>query len=102
MKLAKIAGVVASVAKADNPADKAGAIVAGAAIAAHPIAGTLAAPLIKKGVSKVVQKGIDTAKDPVVQDKVKSAGTRAATRGRAAMKGAASRIGELRTGLGQQ
>jgi hypothetical protein len=98
--IAKIAGVVSSVAKADNPAEKAGAIAAGAAIAAHPIAGTLAAPLIKKGVSKVVQKGIDTAKDPEVQDRVKSAGSRAATRGRTAMSGLTSRVGELRAGLG--
>lgn len=75
-KLAKLAGVVSDVAKSDNPAEKAGALAAGAAAVAHPIVGTLAAPLIKKGVSAVVQKGIDTAKDPEVQAKAKEVGGR--------------------------
>lgn len=100
-KIAKVAGIVSDVAKADNPAEKAGAIAAGAAAVAHPIVGTIAAPLIKKGVSAVVQKGIDTANDPKVQAKVKEVGSEAARRGRTAMSGLASRAGELRTGLGK-
>jgi hypothetical protein len=99
-KVAKVAGIVSDVAKADNPAEKAGAIAAGAAAVAHPIVGTLAAPLIKKGVSKVVQKGIDTANDPKVQAKDKEVGGEVARRGRTAMRGLASRAGELRTGVG--
>lgn len=75
-KIAKVVGVVSDIAKADNPAEKAGAIAAGAAAVAHPVVGTLAAPLIKKGVSKVVQKGIDTANDPQVQAKAKEVGGR--------------------------
>jgi len=98
--IAKIAGVVSSVAKADNPAEKAGAVAAGAAAIAHPILGTMASPLIKKGVTAVVQKGMDTANDPEVQAKVKSAGSRVATRGRTAMSGLTSRVGELKAGLG--
>jgi hypothetical protein len=101
-KIARVASIVSDVAKSDNPADKAGAVAAGAAIAAHPIAGTLAAPLIKKGVSKVVQKGIDTAKDPKVQAKAKEVGGEVARRGRSAVRGLASRAGELRTGLGRK
>jgi hypothetical protein len=97
-KIAKVAGIVSDVAKADNPAEKAGAIAAGAAAVAHPVVGTLAAPLIKKGVSAVVQKGIDTANDPKVQAKAKEVGTQAVQRGRAAISGLASRAAELRTG----
>jgi len=100
-RMAKVAGIVSDVAKADNPADKAGAIAAGAAAVAHPIIGTMAAPLIKKGVSAVVQKGIDTANDPKVQAKAKEVGGEVARRGRTAMRGLASRAGELRIGVGQ-
>lgn len=99
-KIAKVVGVVSDIAKADNPAEKAGAIAAGAAAVAHPVVGTLAAPLIKKGVSKVVQKGIDTANDPQVQAKAKEVGGRAVSRGRATISGLASRAAELRTGTG--
>jgi hypothetical protein len=99
-RIAKVAGMVSDVAKADNPAEKAGAIAAGAAAVAHPIMGTLAAPLIKKGVSAVVQKGIDTAQDPKVQAKVKEVGSEASRRGRTAMRGLASRAAELKSGMG--
>jgi len=75
-KLAKVAGTVADIAKSDNPAEAAGNLAAGAAAVAHPVVGTLAAPLIKKGVSAVVQKGIDTANDPEVQAKAKQVGGR--------------------------
>ena len=75
-KLAKVAGVVSDIAKSDNPAEAAGNLAAGAAAVAHPVVGTLAAPLIKKGVSAVVQKGIDTANDPEVQAKAKQVGGR--------------------------
>jgi hypothetical protein len=100
-RLAKVASIVSDVARADNPADKAGAVAAGAAVVAHPIIGTMAAPLIKKGVSAVVQKGIDTSKDPKVQAKAKEVGGEAVKRGRSAVRGLASRAGELRTGLGR-
>jgi hypothetical protein len=100
-KVAKVAGIVSDVVKADNPAEKAGAIAAGAAAVAHPIVGTMAAPLIKKGVSAVVQKGIDTANDPKVQAKAKEVGGNVARRGRTAMRGVASRTAELRAGLGK-
>ena len=100
-KLAKVAGVVSDISRADNPAEKAGAIAAGAAAVAHPIVGTLAAPLIKKGVTAVVQKGIDTANDPQVQAKAKEIGGEAVKRGRSAIAGLASRAGELTTGLGR-
>jgi hypothetical protein len=75
-KLARVAGTVADIAKSDNPAEAAGNLAAGAAAVAHPVVGTLAAPLIKKGVSAVVQKGIDTANDPEVQAKAKQVGGR--------------------------
>jgi hypothetical protein len=100
-KVARVAGIVSDVVKADNPAEKAGAIAAGAAAVAHPIVGTMAAPLIKKGVTAVVQKGIDTANDPKVQAKAKEVGGSVVRRGRAAVKGAASRTAELRAGLGK-
>lgn len=99
-KLAQVAGAVSDIARSDNPAAAAGNLAAGAAAIAHPIVGTMASPLIKKGVTAVVQKGIDTANNPEVQARVKSAGSRAASRGRTAMSGLTSRVGELRTGLG--
>jgi hypothetical protein len=111
-KLAQVAGAVSDIAKSDNPAAAAGNLAAGAAVVAHPILGTMAAPLIKKGVSAAVQKGIDTAKDPEVQAKAKEIGAEVHTkakevggevakRGRTAMRGLTSRAGELRAGLGK-
>lgn len=100
MKAARLIKTVSDVASADNPGAKAGAIAAGAAIAAHPIIGSAASPLIKKGVEKVVNKGIATAKDPEVRARVKRAGSKAATRGRTAVAGLASRAKELKVGLG--
>lgn len=101
-KLAQVAGAVSDIAKSENPAEAAGNLAAGAAAVAHPIVGTLAAPLIKKGVSSVVQKGIDTANDPQVQAKVREVGEEVTKRGRGAIKGLVSRVGELRSGKEQK
>jgi hypothetical protein len=108
-KLAQVAGAVSDIAKSDNPAAAAGNLAAGAAAVAHPIVGTMAAPLIRKGVTAVVQKGIDTAKDPEVQAKAREIGTEIQSkarevggevkkRGRTAIKGLASRAAELHIG----
>ena len=97
-KLAQVAGAVSDIAKSDNPAAAAGNLAAGAASVAHPIVGTMAAPLIRKGVTAVVQKGIDTAKDPEVQAKAREVGGQVAKRGRTAIRGLASRVAELNIG----
>jgi hypothetical protein len=97
-KLAQVAGAVSDIAKSDNPAEAAGTLAAGAASIAHPILGTMASPLIKKGVSAVVQKGIDTAKDPKVQAKAREIGGEVTKRGRGAIRGLASRASELHVG----
>jgi hypothetical protein len=100
-KLARVAGAVADIARSDNPAEAAGNLAAGAASVAHPVVGTMAAPLIKKGVTAAVQKGIDTANDPEVQAKAKEIGGEVVKRGRSAISGLASRAGELASGLGR-
>lgn len=73
-KLSKLVGAVKAVKNikdSDNPGETAGNIVAGAARIAHPILGTMAAPMIKKGTEAAVNKGIEIANDPNVQAKTR-------------------------------
>lgn len=74
---------------ADNPAGAAGVAVGGAVAAAgHPYLAVAAA----KGTEVAVKKGIEIAKDPAVQQKVKDAAADAVS----TIK---SRIGHLRDGI---
>ena len=79
-KLTKLVGAVNGIRKADNPAQAAGNLAAGAAMIAHPIVGTIAAPMIRKGVTAAVDKGISIAKDPDFQAKARDIGSQVQSR----------------------
>jgi hypothetical protein len=115
MNLARIAqGVkaVADVARSDNPGAAAGKAVAAAVTVAHPVAGAILHKPIAAGVERAVNKGIEIAKDPVVQAKVKQVGTDVGNKAieigsdaaRAARRGATSavaRVQAFRAGHGR-
>lgn len=79
-KISKIVGAVNAVRKADNPGQAVGNLAAGAAMISHPIIGTLAAPAIRKGTEKAVNKGIQMAHDPNVQAKAKEVASNVTSR----------------------
>jgi hypothetical protein len=76
----------------ENPGEAAGQIAAGAAIAAHPILGTMASPLIKRGVSAGVNKGIEIAKNPDVQNKVREIGQQTQSRVQSGIRDISSNV----------
>ena len=74
-KLSKLVKTVQTVKNSENPAQAAGNLAAGAAMVAHPIVGSLAAPLIRKGVTAAVDKGMEVAHDPAVQARAREMGS---------------------------
>jgi hypothetical protein len=100
-KAGRIAKTISDVAKSDNKGQALGNAVAGAAIVAHPIVGTMAAPAIRKGTEAAYNKADSFIHDPKVQAKAKSAVQNASKRGRSAIQGLASRAGELAKGVGK-
>jgi hypothetical protein len=110
-KLLKIVKDVREIAKSDDPGRAAGRAVRAAVTIAHPVAGAVGGKLIEEGTKKLVDKGIEIAKDPEVQRKARAAGDAAGrtardageTAGRVARKlGAAGarKLGEFRGQIG--
>jgi len=85
-------GAVNAIRNSENPGEAAGKIAAGAAIVAHPIVGTMASPLIKRGVSAGVNKGIEIAKNPDVQNKVREIGQQTQSRVQSGMREISSNV----------
>lgn len=91
-KLGKLVGAVQAIKNADSPGQAAGNLAAGAAMVAHPIVGTLAAPLIRKGVSSAVDKGLNVVHDPNVQAKARDIGSQVQSRVQSGIKDVSSNI----------
>lgn len=98
-KIARVAKAITDVAKSDNRGEALGNVVAGAVTVAHPVIGTAAAPLIKKGVNAAYDKVESTVTDPEFQERAKGIADNAMAKGRAAVGGLLSRASELRNGL---
>jgi len=71
-KVARIVHTVVGITSSDNPAEKAGKVVAAAVTAAHPVVGRVLRKPIRKATEAVVNKGIEIAKKPEVQAAVKN------------------------------
>lgn len=91
-KISKMVKTVQAVKNSDNPGQAAGNLAAGAAMIAHPIVGSLAAPLIRRGVSAAVDKGISVAHDPVVQAKARDIGSQVQSRVQGGVRDISSNI----------
>jgi hypothetical protein len=98
VKIARGVKAVADVARSDNPGAAAGKAVAAAVTVAHPVAGAVLHKPIAAGVEKVVNKGIEIAKDPVVQARAKEVATNV---GNAATQAAGSAVAGIRRGAAQ-
>jgi len=70
-KAGRIAKTIHDVATSKDPGAAAGKVVRTALTVSHPILGTVAGPLVEKGTAAAVNKGIEIAKNPEVQAKVK-------------------------------
>jgi hypothetical protein len=71
-KVAKAVKTAVDIKNADNKGEAVGNLVAGAAAVTHPIVGTAAAPIIRKGVEAAVNKGLEAASNPETQAKVQA------------------------------
>jgi hypothetical protein len=88
-KIIKLANDVKTISKSNDPGRTAGRMVRVAFTAAHPVAGVVGGKLIEEGTKKLVDKGIEIAKNPENQRRAKEAGKQAAdVAARAARRGA--------------
>ena len=70
-KIGRTAKAVHEVATSDNPGAAAGKVVSGALQIAHPLVGTVLKKPVEMATEAIVNKGIEIAKNPEVQAKVK-------------------------------
>lgn len=112
MNIRKVVQGVHDVVRSENPGEAAGKIVRAGVTAAHPVVGLVGGHFIEKGTAAAVNKGIEIAKNPEVQAKVKQVGADVGHKAieiggeaaRAARRGAGSavaRIQAFRAGHGR-
>lgn len=97
-KATRIAKAVTSVTNSSDPGRTAGKLVRTAVTAAHPIAGAVGGKLIEEGTKKLVDKGIEIAKDPRTQALAKKAGNDAVRIARRGAGAARARVLEFKAG----
>lgn len=101
-KAVGIVKTISDVATSKDPAKAAGAAVAGALTVAHPIIGAAAAPLVARGTEKLVNKGIQIAKDPKTKEAVKQIGVSAGRGARMLGAAGARKLNEFRGQIGRK
>jgi len=70
-KAGRIAKTIHEVATSKDPGRAAGKVVRGALAISHPLVNAIGGKLVEDTTARVVNKGIEIAKDPEVQAKVK-------------------------------
>lgn len=83
-KALRVAKTVHDVATSKDPGAAAGKLARTAVTISHPVVGAVAGKLVEEGTKRVVNKGIEIAKDPEVQAKVKATAKKAAATGKKA------------------
>jgi hypothetical protein len=94
----KLANDVKNISKSKDPGRTAGQAVRAAVTVAHPVAGAVGGRLIEEGTKKLVDKGIEIAKDPRTQAAVKKAGNDAIRIARRGAGAAKAKIIEFKAG----
>jgi hypothetical protein len=101
-KAIKVVSAVASIASSPNPSRTAGEIASNAISTARPGIGHALAPLVALGTEKLVQKGIDIARDPRTKEAVKRFGASAGRQARILGEAGTRKLQEFRGQIGRR